>query len=140
MLLSHVCKMSSCSEDTILSSIPPFDMQESSFAPAEVLAQHKRLYTEGMIKVLFQSSAYLNSAVPFLNHPLMSTANVPYLPYTCPHFCVLPPPPTPPSFFFTAPDYISRQDEVIVFLTPLKLNCTRERGNLFEKGDLCQGG
>ncbi len=28
--------------------------------------------------------------VPFLNHHLMSTANVPYLPYTCPHFCFLP--------------------------------------------------
>lgn len=28
--------------------------------------------------------------VPFLNHHLMSTANVPYLPYTCPHFCLLP--------------------------------------------------
>lgn len=28
--------------------------------------------------------------VPFLNHHLMSTANVPYLSYTCPHFSLLP--------------------------------------------------
>lgn len=65
-------------------------------------------------------------AVPFLNHHLMSTANVPYLPYTCPHFCLLPSFPqylffSLTSFFLTVPDYISREDEVIVFLTLLKL-------------------
>lgn len=81
-------------------------------------------------------------AVPFLNHHLMSTANVPYLPYTCPHFCLLPSSTTTSlflpftSFFFTVPDYISREDEVIVFLTLLKIKLHKGGGDLLIKGDL----
>lgn len=36
--------------------------------------------------------------VPFLNH-LMSTANAPYLAYTCPHFCLVPSISLSPSLF-----------------------------------------
>lgn len=84
--------------------------------------------------------------VPFLNHHLMSTANVPYLPYTCPHFC-LPPSTTSlttatslSSFFFTVPDYISRDDGVIVFPTAVKLKLRQAGGDFFGKGDSCRGG
>lgn len=57
VLYSHVCVMSSCSDNSIFQ----FYMRESSFPPAEVLAKHKRLYMVGMIKAPFESSAHLNS-------------------------------------------------------------------------------
>lgn len=56
----------------------------------------------GMIKVLFESSASLNS------------------------------------FFFINPGHISRDDEVIVFLTSLKVNLSKGGDNLFRKCHVCQ--
>lgn len=62
-------------------------------------------------------------AVPFLNHHLLRATNNPYLPYL--PLCLRASSPPPPlclfSFFSTVAESISREDEVIVFLDPLKL-------------------
>lgn len=144
--------MSSCRDITLFwSLLPSFICRNHRFL-LQRFWQTIRGYTrwEWLRRCLKAQPIWtLFPTVPFLNHHLMSTANVPYLPYTCPHFCLLPTTttiiylPSPlslSSFFFTVPDYISRDDEVIVFLTPLKLKPHKGGGNLFGKGDLCQSG
>lgn len=129
----HVCMRSSCSDITPFWSLfPSFICRNHPFL-LQRFWQTLRGCTrwEWLRRRLKAQPIWtLFPTLPFLNHHLMSTANVPYLPYTCPHFCLLPYTITTAAatislplstFFFTVLGYISRQDEVIVSLTPIEV-------------------
>lgn len=93
MLHSCVCTASSCSHTTLFWA--PFLSFICRNHPLLLLRfwHTIRGYTrwEWLRRCLKAQPIWtLFPTVPFLNHHLMSTANVPYLPYTCPHFILLP--------------------------------------------------
>lgn len=115
MLYSHVSVMSSCSDLTWFWSLfHSFICRNHPFL-LQRFWQTIRGYTRwGWLRRRWKAQPIwtLFPTVPFLNHHLMSTANVPYLPYTCPHFCSLPSTTTSRSFHFSLQSQIIFQGKM----------------------------